>query len=55
MANRQRAIRHAERPASVVEQRVAAERRVAAEAEEDLVAVAVAGVINRSTVMFLVV
>ncbi len=55
MANRQRAIRHAERPASVVEQRVAAGRRVAEEAEEDLVAVAAAGVINRSTVMFLVV
>jgi hypothetical protein len=45
MADRPRAIRHAERPASVAEQRAAA---VAGRV------VAVAGVINRSFVMFLV-
>ncbi|MGB9202445.1 MAG: hypothetical protein WCB94_00585, partial [Terriglobales bacterium] len=49
MADRPRAIRRAEVPASVVEQPVAEEQRMAA---EDLTA---AGVINRSMVMFLVV
>jgi hypothetical protein len=52
MADRPRAIRHAEAPASVAEQRVAAvaEQRMAA---GDLAAVA--GVIDRGAVMFLVV
>jgi hypothetical protein len=55
MAGRQGAIRHEEGPASVAEQRVAAEEHVVAEgrvvvAEE----LAVAGVANRSFVMFLV-
>ncbi|MGB9486137.1 MAG: hypothetical protein WCD04_08525, partial [Terriglobia bacterium] len=53
-ADRQRAIRHGERPASVVEQRVAAvvEQRAGAVAEEHVAAVV--GIINQSSVMFLV-
>jgi hypothetical protein len=54
MADRPRAIRHAEAPVSVAEQRMAAGQRTAAVAE-DLTVVAVADVIKRSAVMFLVV
>lgn len=56
MADRPRAIRHAEAPVPVAEQRTAAaEQRTAAVAEDLTVAAAVADVIKRSAVMFLVV
>jgi len=52
--DRQRAIRHGERPASVAEHRVAVvvEHRVAAVAADRMVAAVAAGIINQSSALF---